>query len=158
MSYGTEPGVAALAKRYTNSGSFGVTTNPTLATVTAWLAQVSSMVDIALATAGFTTPITDASITPALDGFVNGLVADLVAAANTAGRFYTDKAVEAGVSPLKIINNDIRQWVEMMTPGLEALNAVRKTSDAGQIAYREADDCGNEVEHLFTRDQFGADR
>jgi len=157
MSYGTEAGVAALTKRYGDSTThlFTTATNPTLATVTSWLAQISSMVNVALASAGFTTPITDADLTPALDGFVNALTADLAHAANSTGRFFSDRALEYGISPIKAISNDVRGWVEMMTPGLSALGAVRETSDADRIAFRDGDENGNAVNPMFTRGAFG---
>jgi hypothetical protein len=155
MSYGTEAGVAALSGFYTTNGAFTASTNPTLATVTGWLAQVSSMVNVALATSGFATPITDADVTPAIDGFVNSMVADLVRAANSTGRFFTERAQEYGVNPMKVINNDVRAWVDANAAGLVAIGASRTTSDAGQIGYRETDDAGRTINPLFTRDAFG---
>jgi hypothetical protein len=124
-SYGTEAGVAALTTRYTNSGVFDTTTRPTLTRVTTWLAQVSSMINTVLASSGFATPITDADITPALDSFTETMVADLVNAANASGRFYTDRALESGVNPIKAINNDIKDWVETMAGGLSQMGASR---------------------------------
>jgi hypothetical protein len=154
-SYGSAEGVASLCRRYTNAGAFDITTNPSLSAVTGWLAQVSSMLNVALATAGFVTPITDADVTPALDGVVNSLVADLASTANSAGRFYSDRALENGVSPIKAINADVRAWVDANAAGLVAMGANRTTSDAGQIAYRETDETGETPDHLFTRDNFG---
>jgi hypothetical protein len=156
MAYGTAAGVAALTRRYTNAGSFDGTTNPTVTTVGTWLAQVSSMFNISLAAAGFTTPITDADVTPTLDSFTETMVADLVNAANASGRFYTDRALEYGVNPIKAINNDIKSWVESNLAGLAALGGGMATSSAGQIAYRDGDDSGKEISPLFSRDQFGA--
>lgn len=155
MSYGTAPGVAALAKRYTNNGSWTTDTNPSQATVTGWLAQISAMVNIALATKGFTTPITDTDVTPALDGLVNALAADLAASANSSGRFYTDKALENGVSPLAIIRKDILAWVDANADGLKALGASRTASPAMNILTRTADEGGHETAPIFQRDAFG---
>jgi hypothetical protein len=153
-SYGTEAGVAALMRRYTNSGVFDTTTNPTYATVTSWLSQVSSMVNVALATSGFATPITDADALPALNGFVESMVADLVASANSAGRFFSDRALEVGMSPIRTINADVKAWVKDNVAGLEAMGATRSTSDTDQIGYRDVDSNGNEVDALFKRENF----
>jgi hypothetical protein len=157
MAYGTTGGVAALTKRYTNSGAvFDATTNPTVTTVTAWLAEISAMVNIAMASSGFAVPIVDADITPALDGLVNALTADLVHAANSTGRFFSERALENGVSPIKAINKDVWGWLEVNIAGLSASGAVRVLSDAGQIAYRETDDSGTEIDPLFSRNRFGS--
>lgn len=157
MSYGTEAGVAALSGFYTTNGAFTVSTNPTLVTVTGWLAEVSSMVNIALATSGFSVPVTDADALPAINGFVNSMVADLVRAANAAGRFFTERAVEYGVNPMKVINGDVRAWVDANTAGLVAMGAARPTSDASQAAYRDTDERGNATFPLFQRDAFHAE-
>jgi hypothetical protein len=133
-SYGTTGGVAALTKRYTNgSAVFDGTTNPTSTTVTTWLAEISSMVNMALATSGFAVPITDADVTPALDGFVNAMTADLVHAANSTGRFFSERALENGVSPIKAINNDVIAWVENMAAGLVVLGATRSSPSHGLV-------------------------
>jgi hypothetical protein len=155
-SYGTEAGVAALARRHTTSGVFDATTNPTYVTVTGWLAQVSAMVNIALSTNGFTTPITDADITPALDGFVNSLVADLAAGANSAGRFYSERMLETGVSPMKVIKNDIAAWVADNVQGFIALGVARVNSpEMGSILFRDTDESGSEISPIFQRKGFG---
>ena len=154
-SYGSVEGVAALTYRYTSGGAFDVTTNPTSATVTGWLAQISSMLNVTLATAGFSVPVTDPDATPALDGFVNALAADLTHAANATGRFYSERMIENGVSPIRVISNDIQAWVQANAAGLVAMGANRVTSKAGQIAYRSGDEAGNVVEPLFQRDTFG---
>lgn len=154
-SYGSVEGVAALARRFTNAGAFDITTNPTSATVTGWLAQVSSMLNVTLATAGFNVPITDPDALPALDGFVNSIVSDLAQAANSAGRFYSERMLENGVSPIRVISNDVQAWVQANAAGLVAMGANRVTSKAGQIAYRNGDEAGNVVEPLFQRDTFG---
>lgn len=154
-SYGSVEGVAALAVRFTNAGTFDVTTNPTSATVTSWLAQISSTLNVALATAGFSVPITDSDATPALDGFVNALAADLTHAANSTGRFFSERIIENGISPMRVISNDVQAWVQANAAGLVAMGANRITSKAGQIAHRSGDEAGNVVEPLFQRDNFG---
>ena len=138
-NYGTEAGVAALAKRYTNSGAFDVTTNPTLSNVTSWLAQLTSMMNVALATGGFVTPVTDAAITPALDGFINAMAADLVHAANSTGRFFSERALENGVSPIRAVNADIRAWVEQNSDGLTALGLAIDTDADISVTMERSD-------------------
>lgn len=138
-NYGTEAGVAALAKRYTNSGAFDVTTSPTLSTVTSWLAQLTSMMNVALATGGFVTPVTDAAITPALDGFINAMAADLVHAANSTGRFFSERALENGVSPIRAVNADIRAWVEQNSDGLTALGLAVDTDADISVTMERSD-------------------
>lgn len=132
MAYGTTGGVAALTKRYANASTvFDATTNPTITYVTAWLAEISAMVNLALSTSGFATPITDADVTPALDGVVNALTADLVHAANSTGRFFSERALENGISPIKAINADVRAWVELNAAGLALLGADRGSPASG---------------------------
>lgn len=134
MAYGSVAGVAVLAHRYTSGGTFDVTTNPPASAVTAWLGEVSSMVNLALASRGFATPITDADVTPAIDGFVNAMAADLVHAANSTGRFYSERALENGVSPIKVINNDVIAWVDSMAHGLELLGASRSAQAVNVVS------------------------
>ena len=138
-NYGTEAGVAALAQRSTNSGAFDVTTNPTLSNVTSWLAQLTSMMNVALATGGFVTPVTDAAITPALDGFINAMAADLVHAANSTGRFFSERALENGVSPIRAVNADIRAWVEQNSDGLTALGLAIDTDADISVTMERSD-------------------
>jgi hypothetical protein len=155
-SYGTEAGVAMLCRRFADptTALFTTATVPTLAAVTSWLSQISSMVNIALATAGFATPITDADATPAIDGFVNSMAADLAMAANTTGRFYVDRIQESGANQDEIIAKSINAWVSANIAGLEAMGATRATSDTDQIAFRDVDSAGNTVDALFQRDNF----
>jgi hypothetical protein len=156
--YGDSRSVAALTRTYTNAGSYDSTTNPTLASVDKWLIDVSATVDVALAAAGFAIPITDVRTRLALDSFVNEAVADLCHAANSTGRFFTEKAVERGVSPMRAIRKEIFDWVQEIAPGLEALGATRTTSLLGGIAFRETDQSGAAVTPIFERKAFGDTR
>ena len=62
MAYGSADSVAAFVPRFANkSGRFDNVTVPTLATVEEWRAQVSAMLDIAMATAGLPAPAPRAS-------------------------------------------------------------------------------------------------
>lgn len=136
MAYGNPAGVAALARVHTDNGSFTdpdaytAGTNPTLTQVEDWLDEVSVLADLALASEGFTVPVIQITAIKALDIMVNALVSDLVHAANSSGRFFTDRLLETGKSPMAIINADIQDWVIKKTDGLVAMG-VPHTIDVG---------------------------
>jgi hypothetical protein len=126
MAYGSESDVAALSATWTINGAFTAATNPKLAQVTAWLTDVSDLMDLALAQNRFTIPIDTglanyAKITNILSNVVAPLVTDLCHASNGSGRFFTQKAIEFGLSPMKVITKDINAWVEANADGLVAL-------------------------------------
>lgn len=154
-SYGTVAAVAALVRRYTSNGSFTTTTNPALATVEGWIDTVSATLNVALAGAGFTIPVTQDDAKAALASIVVEAVADLCHAANSAGRFYTERALERGVSPMKVIRQEMMQWVEDQAAGLVALGAARTTPDAGTVAFRDTDESGDAIAPLFQREAYG---
>lgn len=140
MSYGKLVQVAAFAKIYTRDGSFYdysagppvvKATNPSSTEVTQWLADISALVDSALANAWFETPIdnTDApQVYTAVANRVCVLVADLCAFANQKGRLFTDRVVEVG--PLNVINKELVGWVNDNSVGFENLGAA-KISQSG---------------------------
>lgn len=126
MSYGAATDVAALAGTWTLNGAFTTATNPTLAQVNAWLEDVSDLMDLALAQHRFEIPIDTglanySKISNILSNVVVPLVADLCHAANSSGRFFTQKAIEFGMSPMKVITKDINAWVDSNADGLVAL-------------------------------------
>jgi hypothetical protein len=149
--------VAALSRRYTNAGTYDVTTNPTLAQVETWIDQVSGTVNILLAEKGFVIPVTQADAVLALQGVVVEAVSDLCRAANSAGRFFTDRALERGVAPMKIIRQEMADWIGEHAEGFEAIGTARNVAAAGGIGYRDGNDDGGNVSPLFGRDAFGAD-
>lgn len=136
MAYGSPSGVAALARAWTDNGSFTDPdaytngTNPSLTQVEDWLEEVSVLADLALASEGFTVPVVQETAVKALNIMVNALVSDLVHAANSSGRFFTDRLLETGKSPMAIINADIQDWVIKKTDGLVAMG-VPYTIDVG---------------------------
>lgn len=150
-SYGSIAEVAVLAKRYTASGNFTTSTNPTEAAVGQIIDRISATVNVLLAEAGFTIPVTNANVKLMLAEFVVESVSDIVHYINGSGRFYSNKVLERGVAPYKIITNDFSNWLEQHSTGLEALGASRPTSQLADIAARTTDDNGNEVQPLFTR-------
>lgn len=153
-SYGAVSGVAALTNRWTSSGSYNTTTRPTLAQVEGWIDQVSATLNVALAGAGFAIPITNADAKMALAAVVEAAVADLCHAANSSGRFFTNAALERGVSPIRVIRNEMSAWVEEQADGLEMLGATRTRSSMAAILYRDSDERGNDTFPIFQRDGF----
>lgn len=154
-SYGTVDQVAALVRRYTASGEFTPTTNPALSTVDGWLSIVSATVNVTLAGAGFQVPITQEDARAAIAAIVVEAVADLCHAANSAGRFYTERALERGVSPMKVIRQEMAGWVNDQADGLELLGATRTRASTAGILFRETDESGNPTAPIFQRSGFG---
>lgn len=154
-SYGTVAEVAALTRRYTTNGYFDVDTRPSVAQVEKWIDNASATLNVMLAKAGFTVPITQADAKAACGEIVVEVVVDLCHAANSAGRFYTDRALERGVSPMKVLRQEMADWVELQAPGLENLGATRSTSLLGGMAYRDTDESGNATFPIFQREGFG---
>lgn len=155
-SYGTVDQVAALVRRYTANGSFGIVgTNPTVAIVESWINTVSATLNVSLAAAGFVIPISQADAKAALAAIVVEAVADLCHAANSAGRFYTERALERGVSPMKVIRQEMGQWVESQADGLEMLGATRARASTAGILFRDTDESGNPTAPIFQRSGFG---
>lgn len=155
-SYGSAANVAALTPRFTNSGVFDTTTRPTIAQVETWIDQTSGTVNIMLAEMGFVIPVTQADAVLSLASLVTSSCADRALYANQTGRFFTDAALEHGISIDKTLRNEIAAWVEAHAGGIEALGATRTNASAGsEIAYREADNAGDDVTPLFQRKAFG---
>jgi hypothetical protein len=156
-SYGTAAMVAGLSKRYTASGTYTAQTNPTSTQVEAWIDQVSGTVNVLLAEQGFGVPVTQADAKLAIEAIVVEAVTDLAHAANSAGRFFTDRALASGKAPMAVIRMEMAEWIQAHAQGFEAIGAGRNTGNAGGIGYRDGDDNGNEVDPLFGRNAFGAD-
>lgn len=136
--YGSAAGVAAFARAWTDNGAFTDPdlydngTNPTLAQVEAWLESISVMVDLALGSEGFTVPVTQEKAVLALNEIVNALVSDLCHAANSSGRFFTERLLETGKSQMAIINADILNWAASHTDGLVAMGVPHAVNEGDQ--------------------------
>lgn len=154
-SYGTAQEVAALTPRYTSAGYFTTLTYPTLAQVEHWIDACSATLNVMLAKAGFQVPITQSDAKAACAQIVVECVSDLVHAANSAGRFFTERAIERGTPPMKVLRQDMAAWVEDQAAGLAALGAAMISPSASQVAYRETDESGNDVSPMFQREGFG---
>jgi hypothetical protein len=157
-SYGTVAGVAAFCRIYTNAGSFDGTTIPTLTQVEGFIDQTSALLNSSLAGQGFAIPIVQADAKLACDGIVNQLVSDLSHAANTAGRFFSERSLAGGLSVWAQVRKEIDEWVSDSATGLSALGASRRVESALTIGFRDGDDNGDAVEPIFARDQYGSDR
>lgn len=147
-SYGTAAGVAAYVSRYASSGTFNTTTRPTLTQVEGWIDQVSAILNVALAKEGFAIPVTNADAVSSLKSITEPAVADLCHYANSAGRFFTDRALERGVSPMMTIRAEMGDWVAAMAAGLELLGADRTHETASGILYDD------EAFPIFQREAF----
>ena len=144
MAYGTPAGVAAFAQMWTVGGAWVDPatgppvvegTNPTLTQVTAWLVEISAMMDLALSNAGFVVPVTVSAAVGAITPYVQALVADLCHAANSSGRFFTERIIERGMSPMIIVQQNINGWVEDNTQGLMNLGVPYVGSDRPITAF-----------------------
>lgn len=153
-SYGSVAEVAALTARYLSGGTYTTTTRPTLAQVEKFIDNASATLNVMLANVGFSIPITQTDAKAACNEIVIEVVADLCHAANSTGRFFTDRALERGMNPMKAIREDIAAWVEMQAPGLEALGATRSSSLLNGIAFRDTDESGAETFPIFQRSGF----
>lgn len=132
MTYGSAAGVAALAPRYANAaGRFDDNTTPRLAHVAEWLAQVSAMLDVALAGYGVTTPVAAVAVLPMLAGFVNAQVAAMVRGVNGQGQF-AEKPTTAD-EMLLIIGDAAGAWVRKNVIGLGALLEVTPVETATAV-------------------------
>lgn len=154
-SYGSLEGVAAMCTVWTDSGVFNGTTHPTDEEVVTWINQISGFMNISLANEGFTTPITQADAVLAVEAMVNQYVSDMVMASNSSGRFFTDRFLASGLTPLVQIGKDISDWVNTNAGGLEKIGASRTTNPADQIGYRDVDEAGDATFPINQRKAFG---
>ncbi len=155
--YGTVAEVEALTKRYTNSGSFDGTTNPTSTQIGNFLVQLSSNLNVLLAGEGFTIPISSSVVKPMIDNIVVIYARDMVEFANSAGRFFTDKRLKSG-NIMRWIGMDLAEWIENNANGLEAAGAARSQTLAGGILAKTVDSDGNTIEPFFDTSGFGVRR
>ena len=154
-SYGTVAEVEALTRRWAGDTGYSVSTRPNLEQVEKFIDNASATLNVMLAKAGFAIPITDADAKAACGQIVVEVAVDLCHAANSTGRFFTERALERGVSPMKALRQDMAEWVEANAAGLELLGATRTYSALSGIAYRDSDNSGDATAPIFQRDAFG---
>jgi hypothetical protein len=114
-----------MTPRYLVAGVFTTATRPTLAQVEKWIDTASATLNVLLSNAGFTVPLTQSDAVLACGQLIAEVVADLCHAANSAGRFYTDKALARGEAPMKVLRQDMADWVEAMASGFVLLGVTR---------------------------------
>lgn len=118
MAYGVPDDVAALARVWSDDGHWKDAnedydirgTNPTLATVTTWLDNLSAQMDVALGSSWFNTPSNPSGAYKAISQYICELAADLAHLANGVDR------VSSAGRTLK----DMTAWVEANADGLIA--------------------------------------
>ncbi len=152
-SYSAAADVAALTGKFTASGAFTASTNPTLTTVEKWIDRVSGILNVLLAEQGFVIPVTQADVKLVLEQYVVTQVADLVNYANSAGRFFQDKNLKTG--PWQAIQKEAAEFIAEHAEGLQKLGASRTTGGLDGLDFRESDDAGDPIEPMFSRKQFG---
>ncbi|MEO6565197.1 MAG: hypothetical protein ABIO63_04115 [Casimicrobiaceae bacterium] len=116
-------------------------TNPTLTEVEDWLVSLSSQFDIALGAHWFTFPIQQ-NVSPtawnSVSQYIVQLVADLCHFKNSSGRFFTERLVERGITPMAAILRDMNSYIEMNADGFVQDNVPQKTAKSikKQIGFR----------------------
>lgn len=118
MAYGDKNEVAALVPRYANSsGVFDQVTRPTAAQVSAWLAQISAILDTYLKTKGYSTPITEADLNASLDLFANEEAASIAEGVNGSGRFGPTSQNKKQQGRFAIIRTDVTDFLDSLLVG-----------------------------------------
>lgn len=155
--YGTLGGVGALVPLWSgNDQAFNATTNPTAATVSRLLDQLSGMINSVLAEFGFSTPIaTPTDVNAALDGFTDQEVAAMVAGLRGSGRFGPTSKALTKMGYMGMILDDITKFVEGNKTGFEELGAARTSESAEGIGARTTNESGDEIFPIFQREAFG---
>lgn len=125
--------VAALVPRYAPTGEFTHTTRPTLAQVENWIDEISSVVNVVLSELYFVVPVTQADCVLMLAGLVCSAAADKCEYANRSGRFWTETAVDRGISIEKVLRNEITEWLYSHAQGLKNMGAER-TGEADELS------------------------
>jgi len=152
-SYGTVAEVEALTKRYTVEGVYTTTSLPTILNVEAFLDRVSSILNVLLAEAGFTIPVSQADAKLALDDYAVDLASVLCHAANGAGPLAPGNAKELrGRLPREALLDAAAAFVSGHADGLQALGAARTKSATYGLQVREEDDDGVALTPFFERD------
>lgn len=154
-SYGSVSDVAGLVPRYANvSGTFDATTRPTLAVAEMSINQISSLLNMLMAEAGFTIPVTQADCVLALTYFVEEEVAAIAEGINDSGRFGPGAKAVGAKGRFALLVSDAQAFIESNKAGFERLGAVRSFSATSGLAFRGTDNQGNDVHPLVSRGQY----
>lgn len=157
-SYGSILGVASLVPKHANrAGLFDDTTRPSGTYIATLIDQTSALLNSILAEAGFTTPVTNTTVKPMLDLFVNQEVAAMVEGINGSGRYgpTTNERKGGSKGRFEIMLDSVRAFVEGSKNGMERMGASRTYNAASGVLFREMDESGDDVPPLFQREAFG---
>jgi len=154
-SYGSVAEVAALTKRYTASGSYGTTTNPTTIQVEKFIDRVSAIVNVLLAEAGFAVPVSQADAKLVLDDFAVGQVVLLCHAANGSGIYAPGSESLRSTTPLRGMLREAEAFVGGHAQGFERLGATRTYGAVQGLSCLETNDAGTTIEPTFQRGMIG---
>lgn len=157
-SYGAVAQVAALVPKHANrAGTFDDTTRPSGTYLATLIDQVSALLNSILAENGFSIPVTDTSVKPMLDLFVNQEVAAIVEGINGSGRYGATTGERKGGTKgrFEIMLDSVKAFVAGNKIGMERLGADRSYSTASSIIFRSSDEQGDDVDPLFQRKMFG---
>lgn len=123
-SYGTVAGVGALIPRFAGSAQdFADTERPTDTEVETFINQVSSILNSMLATAGFSIPVDEALVLPALTLFVEQEVAAIIEGIRGSGRFGPKASSKPTGGRFSVIYKDVEEFVQMNAIGFERMGA-----------------------------------
>ena len=155
-SYGTVAKVAALTPRWTSSGTFGVSTLPTEPQVANWIDEVSANLNVFLAEAGFSIPVTQADCVLLLGNFVTVHVGALCDAANGAGPYVPGESNNLrGRTAFEIISKSAADYISVHADGLQRLGAARTYNVTDGLSCRTTDKSGDTIFPVFGRKQMG---
>ena len=156
-SYGSVAEVAALTPHYATAtgGTFDADTTPTLTQVEKFIDRVSGILNVLLAKAGFSIPVSQTDAKLALDQFVVMQVAHLVEFANGAGPFISGGEEMRYGTPTRVIMRDAELFIEQNGAGFEQLGATRTRHLTDGLECRTEDDAGDTIEPVFQRKMMG---
>jgi hypothetical protein len=114
--------------------------------------RVSGIVNVLLAEAGFSIPVSQADAKLALDDFVINQTVQLVHAANGAGPFAPGSEQLRTSTPMKIIISEATDFILEHAIGFEALGATRSRHLTYGLKCRLEDAAGDDLVPPFHRE------
>ncbi len=155
-SYGDLEGVGALTPKFSGvADDFAETTRPTDDFVIRFIDQTSALVNSILARFGFEIPVDNQDVRRTLQFFVEQEVASIVEGLNGFGRFGPTAKKGGAKGRFALLVEDVEAFIEANQIGFDRLGATRAQAAAAGIAFRSADESGNEIEPIFQREAFG---
>lgn len=153
-SYGSVAEVEALTGRYTFEGSYDNSTRPTLTQVEKFIDRVSALLNLLLAEAGYSIPITQADAALVCDEFVVEQAVQLCHGANGAGPFAPGSEQLRGRTAFEIISREAAEFVEKHAPGFAFLGATRERDMTYGLQATLTDTDGEDLEKMFSREDW----